>query len=67
MYINSPVLDFPTFFYVHNIIVYSTNKKVPKVRPFLELSCGILRSVKIVVIFNPALAEIKAKSADVLL
>ena len=37
-----------------------------KVRPFLEHSCAILSSFKIVIIFNITSAEIKTKSADVL-
>ena len=42
-------------------------KKNPKVRPFKERSCVILSSFKIVIIFNVTSAEIKTKSADVLL
>ena len=38
-----------------------------KVRSFSEHSCAILSSFKIVINFNDALAEIKTKSADVLL
>ena len=38
-----------------------------KVRSLLEHSCAILISFKIVVIFNTPLAEIKRKSADVIL
>ena len=38
-----------------------------KVRSLLEHSCAILISFKIVVIFNTTLAEIKTKSADVIL
>ena len=38
-----------------------------KVRLFFKHSCGILSSFKIVVIFNKTSAEIKIKSADVLL
>ena len=38
-----------------------------KVRLILEHRCAILSSFKIVIIFNDALAEIKTKSADVLL
>ena len=38
-----------------------------KVRLFLDRSCAIHSSFKIVVIFNNTLAEIKTKSADVLL
>ena len=38
-----------------------------KVRSFLEHSCAILSSFKIVIIFNNTSAEIKTKSADVLL
>ena len=38
-----------------------------KVRLFLDRSCAILSSFKIVVIFNITSTEIKTKSADVLL
>ena len=38
-----------------------------KVRLILEHRCAILSSFKIVINFNDALAEIKTKSADVLL
>ena len=38
-----------------------------KVRLFLEHSCAILSSFKIVIIFNDTSAEIKTKSTDVLL
>jgi hypothetical protein len=38
-----------------------------KVHLFLDRSCGILGSFKIVVIFSNTSAEIKTKSADVLL
>ena len=38
-----------------------------KVRLFLDCSCAILSSFKIVVIFNNTTAEIKTMSADVLL
>ena len=38
-----------------------------KVRSFLEHSCAIVSSFKIVIIFNNTSAEIKTKSADVLL
>ena len=38
-----------------------------KVSSFLEHSCAILSSFKIVIIFDDTLAEIKTKSADVLL
>ena len=38
-----------------------------KVRPFLDHSCSILSSFKIVVIFNLTSAEIKTKSADMIL
>ena len=40
---------------------------LPKVCSFLEHSCAILSSFKIVIIFNITSAEIKTKSADVLL
>ena len=42
-------------------------KYVPKVRSLLEHSCAILISFKIVVIFNTTSADIKTKSADVIL
>ena len=45
----------------------SQNCEPVKVRPFLEHSCAILSSFKTVIIFNNTSAEIKTKSADVLL
>ena len=45
----------------------SEKKSVTKVCSLLEHGCAILSSFKIVVIFNNASAEIKTKSADVLL
>ena len=41
--------------------------ELSKVLLFLDRSCGILTFFKIVVIFNNTSAEIKTKSADVLL
>ena len=42
-------------------------EKLAKVRSFKEHSCAILSSFKIMIIFNITSAEIKTKSADVLL
>ena len=42
-------------------------KFLPEVRPLLQHSCAILSSFKIGIIFNITSAEIKTKSADVLL
>ena len=43
------------------------NKLGTKVRSFKEHSCAILSSFKIMIIFNNKSAEIKTKSADLLL
>ena len=61
----------------HDCITEKTREKIVlfkfefnfsiKVRLFLDRSCAILSSFKIVVIFNSTTAEIKTKSADVLL
>ena len=41
--------------------------KSAKIHSFLEHICAILSSFKIVIIFNSTSAEIKTKSADILL
>ena len=44
-----------------------SHSKVIKVRSFAEHRCAILSSIKIMIIFNNTSADIKTKSADVLL